>query len=428
MANVAPVSTRYGRAPKIALVLAGGAARGAYEVGVVQHILEEVSRDLGREAPLDILCGTSVGAINVCGLAAFADEARSRARRLAAVWTRLRIDDLVRLDVRGVLAVGHDLLRGGAAGAPASGGHAALLDTSGLERQIAEAVPFERIDGHLERGLLSAVTVSTTLVKSGRTVVFVHRREPGLPPWSHDPTISPRATAIRAEHALASSALPILFRPVSIDGELYCDGGLRQNVPLSPARRLGADGVIVVNPRYIEPASAAPERDAPGFPGPLFLLGKTLNALMLDRIDNDLARLESINGILEAGRRRYGEGFVDALNDELGLPPGRTLRPLRSLLIRASKDIGSLAAEFVRSPAFRARTTSVLGRVMRRLAEGDEQREADFLSYLLFDGEFAGRLIEIGRADARARHEELCAFFERALSFGGFEASAREGG
>ncbi|WP_437660768.1 patatin-like phospholipase family protein [Sorangium sp. So ce1182] len=423
MANRSPVSTRNGRAPKIALVLAGGAARGAYEVGVVQHILEEVSRDLGREVPLDILCGTSVGAINVCGLAAFADEARSRARRLAGVWTRLRIDDLVRLDVRGVLAVGHDLLRGGA-GAPASGGHAALLDTSGLERQIADAVPFERIDEHLERGLLSAVTVSTTLVKSGRTVVFVHRREPGLPPWSHDPTISPRATALRAQHALASSAVPILFRPVSIDGELYCDGGLRQNVPLSPARRLGADGVIVVNPKYIEPASSTAEREAPGFPGPLFLLGKTLNALMLDRIDNDLARLESINGILEAGRRRYGEGFIGELNDELGLPPGRSLRPLRSLLIRASKDIGSLAAEFVRSPTFRARTTGVLGRVMRRLADGDEQREADFLSYLLFDGEFAGALIEIGRADARARHEELCAFFEKALSAGGFEERA----
>ncbi|AUX45319.1 hypothetical protein SOCE26_068010 [Sorangium cellulosum] len=413
MANPSPASARNGRAPKIALVLAGGAARGAYEVGVVQHILEEVSRDLGRDVPFDILCGTSVGAINVCGLAAFADESRIRARRLAAVWTRLRIDDLVRLDVRGVLAVGQDLLRG-AASQPSSGGHTALLDTAGLERQIAEAVPFDRIDGHLARGLLSAVTVSTTLVKSGRTVVFVHRGEPGLPPWSHDPTITPRATALRAQHALASSAVPILFRPVNIDGELYCDGGLRQNVPLSPARRLGADGVIVVNPRYIEPASAAAERDAPGSPGPLFLLGKTLNALMLDRIDNDLARLESINSILEAGTRRYGEGFITELNDALGLPPGRALRPLRSLLIRASKDIGGLAAEFVRSPAFRARTSSVLGRVMRRLAEGDEQREADFLSYLLFDGEFAGRLIEIGRADARARHDELCAFFDRA--------------
>jgi NTE family protein len=136
---------------------------------------------------------------------------------------------------------------------------------------------------------------------------------------------------------------------------------------------------------------------------------------MLDRIDNDIARLESINGILEAGRRRYGDGFVDDLNRELGLPPERTLRPLRSLLIRASQDIGVMCAEFVQSPAFRARTSSVLGRVMRRLAEGDEQQEADFLSYLLFDGEFAGRLIEIGRADARARHEELCAFFDRSM-------------
>lgn len=399
---------------KVALVLAGGAARGAYEVGVVQHILEEVSRDLGCDVPLDILCGTSVGAINACGLAAFADEPRARAARVASVWTHLRIDDLVRVDVRGVLAVGQDLLRG-AASPPASLRGAALLDTTGLERLIGEAIPFTRIDSHLERGLLSAVTVSTTRVKSGHTVVFVHRHEPGLPPWSHDPTISPRAVALRAEHALASSAVPILFRPVNIDGELFCDGGLRQNVPLSPARRLGADRVLVVNPRYIHPDSPAAEREAPFIPGPLFLLGKTLNALMLDRIDTDIARLESINGILEVGKRIYGGGFIEELNRGLGLPPGRTLRPLRSLLIRASHDIGGMAAEFVRSPVFRTRTSSVLGRLMRRLAEGDEQREADFLSYLLFDGEFAGRLIEIGRADARARHEELCAFFDGAV-------------
>lgn len=415
MTRVAPASIRKGRVPRIALVLAGGAARGAYEVGVVQHILEDVSRDLGREVPLDILCGTSVGAINVCALAAFADEPRARGTRIAQVWTRLRIDDLVRLDVRGVVGVGKELLRSAATSAPASGQHASLLDTSGLERLLGDVIPFSRIDSHLDHGLLSAVTLSTTLVKSGRTIVFVHRDEPGLPPWSHDPTILPRATPLRLHHALASSAVPILFRPVSIDGELHCDGGLRQNVPLSPARRLGADGVIVVNPRYIQSAPAEPKQESLAFPGPLFLLGKTLNALMLDRIDNDISRLESINGILEAGRRRYGPDFVDNLNQELGLPPERKLRPLRSLLIRASHDIGAMCAQFVRSPAFLGRTSSVLGRVMRRLAEGDEDQEADLLSYLLFDGEFAGRLIEIGRADARARHEELCRFFDVTL-------------
>ncbi len=424
-----PEPARSPRAPKIALVLAGGAARGAYEVGVVQHIVEEVARDLGRDVPLDILCGTSVGALNVCALAAFADEPRARVARLADVWTGLHISELVKVDLHGLLAMGRGLLR--SSSSPATPvPESALLESKGLERILSAAIPFERIDEHLARGLISAVTVSTTHVRTGRTVVFVQRAEPGLPPWSHDPTITPRATALRLQHAMASAAIPMLFRAIRIDGEYHCDGGLRQNVPLSPARRLGAGGLIVVNPRFVgegagegagagagegagEPRTAAEDRPGDeGFPGPLFMLGKTLNALLLDRIDTDLARLESINKILTAGQRRYGASFIQELNQELRHPAGREMRPLQTLLIRASRDIGKLCAEYVRLPSFHLRVGGALGRIMRRLSEGDEAREADLLSYLLFDGEFARILIEIGRADARARHEELCAFFD----------------
>lgn len=412
-----PEPARPPRAPKIALVLAGGAARGAYEVGVVQHIVEEVARDLGRDVPLDILCGTSVGALNVCGLAAFADEPRARVARLVDVWTGLRVSELVKVDLHGLLAMGRGLLR--SSSSPATPvPESALLESKGLERILSAAIPFERIDEHLERGLISAVTVSTTHVRTGRTVVFVQRAEPGLPPWSHDPTITPRATALRLQHAMASAAIPMLFRAIRIDGEYHCDGGLRQNVPLSPARRLGAGGLIVVNPRFVgDPQAAAEDRPGDeGFPGPLFMLGKTLNALLLDRIDTDLARLESINKILTAGQRRYGASFIQELNQELNQelrhPAGREMRPLQTILIRASRDIGKLCAEYVRLPSFHLRVGGALGRIMRRLSEGDEAREADLLSYLLFDGEFARILIEIGRADARARHEELCAFFD----------------
>src|SRR6202012_3500397 len=98
---------------------------------------------------------------------------------------------------------------------------------------------------------LAAMSISTTHVASGRTVVFVQRRDGGLPRWGSDPTMIAHAASIRAEHVLASAAVPFLFPAVEIDGEFYCDGGLRQNGPLSPARSLGADGVIVVKPRYI---------------------------------------------------------------------------------------------------------------------------------------------------------------------------------
>lgn len=404
---------------RVALVLAGGAARGAYEVGVVQHLLEDVSRAIGRPVPLDVLCGTSVGALNVCGLAAFAhEEPRARSSRLDTVWSSLRIEDLIRFDTRGLFGmVGRLVGRSGTKALPEGvlppreGG---LLDPSGIEKVLADAIPFEKIDDNLAAGLFEAISVSTTHVASGKTIVYVQCREGHLPKWNNDPTIEPRACKLRLEHALASAALPILFPAVKLGDEYHCDGGLRQNVPLSPARRLGADGLIIVNPRHVgEDALAAVEQEI--IPGPLFALGKTMNALLLDRIDTDLSRLKSINRILEAGMKRYGPDFVDELNKALGKAPERGVRPLRAILIRSSDDIGKLAAEYVRSAAFRPRLKGAVGRVLNRLAEGDSRNEADLLSYLLFDGDFCRELIALGRQDAKKMHDELCAFFERRI-------------
>src|SRR5580704_14272497 len=202
---------------------------------------------------------------------------------------------------------------------------------------------------------------------------------------------------------MASAAVPLLFPAVEIDGEYYCDGGLRQNVPLSPARRLGADGMIVVNPRFISSAPNAPveglvpsERVAAGYPGLLFLAGKALNALLLDRIDNDLDRLRRINEILDAGTRRYGPGFVEEINQELRNGGSGGVRPLRAVHIRASEDIGALAADYVRSQAFAKRSSGILARALRRIGQWQGEGESDLLSYLLFDGEFAAQLIELG--------------------------------
>ena len=389
----------------VALVLAGGAARGAYEVGVIQYLLEDVGKAVGFELPIDILCGTSIGAINACALAAFADDPRTRAARLAKVWTELRLENLVKPDLRGLVSLGTTWLR-----SEREGG---LVDPAGLERLVRSVIPFPAIDENLRAGRLSALTVSTTHIASGRTVVFVHRRDRGLPPWSLDPTIEPRAVQMAPEHAFASAAIPLLFRAVRIDGELHCDGGLRQNVPLSPARRLGARGVIVVNPRYIPrpEVTRAPRNEPEAFAGLSFILGKTLNALLLDRIDTDLARLESINEILEAGRVRYGEDFAADINAALGRPKGHGMRTMRSLLVRASVDIGRVATDYVRSPSFAARVTGGAAKILRRIADRDPTGESDLLSYLLFDGEFARRLIEIGHDDARSRHDELCQFF-----------------
>ena len=400
---------------RVALVLAGGAARGAYEVGVVQHILEDVARSLGRDPPLHILCGTSVGALNTCGLAAFADYPRARARRLVDVWSRLTIERVLKVERAELFSLMRSIVGRPPPVAPDAQHGVGLVDPGAIEQLITEVVPFGRIEDHVRAGLLHAVTVTATHIGSGRTVVFIAQRAPLSHGWSTDPTMVGEHVVLQPVHALASAAIPLLFPAVRVGDEFYCDGGLRQNVPLSPARRLGADGILVVSPRHLplhQPDDAEMRANEAVFPGPLFLLGKTLNALLLDRLDSDIDRLRRINNILEAGCRRYGDGFLDEINSAMGMPPGKGLRPLATVLVRASADIGRIAAELVRSPSFIARNRGVIGRLMRRMADAEGRAQADLLSYLLFDGEFARALIELGRADARRQHEELCAFFE----------------
>jgi NTE family protein len=292
-----------------------------------------------------------------------------------------------------------------------------MIDPTGLQRIVETAIDFPRIAENVRAGKLGAVTVSTTQIASGRTTVFLDRTEPGMPHWGRDPTIVCRRTELTAPHALASAAIPLIFPPILLEGEYHCDGGLRQNVPLSPARKLGASAMIVISPKYEAPEPPPPDLAAERedeFPSPLFLLGKTLNALMLDRIENDIDRLQRISSMLDAGTKIYGPDFVEKINKELR--PGltdRALQPIRAVLIRSSANIAERAADFVRSPAFASRASGVIAALFRRLGEG---RESDICSYLLFDGEFARQLIEVGRDDARAHHDELCQLFESVLS------------
>jgi NTE family protein len=400
----------------VGLVLAGGASRGAYEVGVVQYVLENVAKVLGQDVPIDVLCGTSAGSINACMLAALADRPTERGRLLASQWTGLKLEELVRPASGELLGLVGRLL-GRPASPPKDGTRrGGLFDPSGIERVVKGAIPFERIGDHMKAGHVAALSISTTHIATGRTVVFVQRREGNTPRWGNDPTMIGRTAEIRADHVLASAAVPLLFPAVEVDGQFYCDGGLRQNVPLSPARRLGADALIVVSPRYIHEEEPTPSEAAAreeSFPDPLFVLGKAMNALLLDRIENDIDRLRRLNAVLEAGTRRFGQGFVSGLNEELKKMGVGGLRPLDVVYVRASKDIGEMAADYVTSPLFAKRVKGLLGRALRRIADGE--READLLSYVLFDGEFCGRLIEMGRSDAALRRDELVTLFAKRL-------------
>jgi len=396
---------------RVGLVLAGGSARGAYEVGVVRYILEEVSRAIGRPVPIDVLSGTSAGSINAIMLAAHAEEPIRRGELLAKAWADLELEDVVRPSPGEILSLAARMIGRSPRGANSRRG--AFFDPSGIQRIIRSLVPSGSISAHLRAGRLSAISISTTHVASGKTVIFFQSRGGVTPRWSHDPTMVARPATITPEHAIASAAVPLAFPAVEIDGEFYCDGGLRQNVPLSPARRLGADGFIVVNPRYIreEDPGAYLARGGGTYPDPLVLAGKAMNALLLDRIENDIRRLEKLNAIIAAGERRYGPTFGATINEELGRGGEGALRPIDVVYIRASADIGVMAADYVRSPTFARRVRGLLGRAMRRI--GEAGTEADLLSYVLFDGPFASMLVDIGWSDAKAQHDGLVAFFAK---------------
>ena len=403
--------------PRVGWVLGGGGARGAYEIGVCDYIFEEVARDLGGPVPLDILSGTSVGALQVCALAAGADAPRAAVRALAERWTALTVDDVVRMDRRGAFNMVRSLLGHPPRHATAQARRGGILDPRPLEALLSAAVDFRRIDDNIRSGRLQAVSVSATHVGSGRTTGFYQRAVQGPSPWARGRTWAYPVTLCR-EHALASAAIPFLFPAVRIRGALYCDGSLRQDVPLSPARRLGAEALVVINPRGASAALGTPAEPPPerAFVGPVFLFGKVLNALSLDRVDGDIDRLELINQVLAAGERQFGPSFLSRLNGELATEGTTPVLPIPLLHLQSSEDLGKLSAAYVRSRRFRGRGRGIVQHVLGRLAERETANEADLLSYLLFDGPFARELIELGRRDARQRHEQIVGFFRAVIA------------
>jgi NTE family protein len=398
--------------PQTALVLGGGGARGAYEVGVAQVLFEELVPLLGAVPRVDILCGTSAGAINPCGLASFASEPLHGVAALAHRWTELEPDRLLRADRREAVALLRSFLGCGTGRWLAGRRRGGLLDPAPFLEAFGAGMDFTAIGEHLAAGRLSALCLTATEIAAGRTTLFLHRgaggpraRLPGRPSYLVEEVVH------TAEHVLASTAIPLLFPPVRIGGRLYCDGSLRQHVPLSPALHLGASRLVVVTTQSapsLVPALVR-EREA-SYPAPLFMLGKALDALTLDRVDEDLERLLHLNRVMEAGTRAFGSDFVAGLNRQLA--PPEQLAPISTVVIRPSASIGAIAAEFVQSPAFRRRMKGTAGRLFARLGESEGEHEADLLSHLLFDGGFAAELIALGREDARARVEELAALFD----------------
>jgi NTE family protein len=414
---------------RTALVLGGGAARGAYEAGVLLFLREEARRQFEIETPIDIISGTSVGAINACFLAASAHDPVTGARLLAESWRSLRLEQVLTFGTVDLMRAAREMFRRVPENAQRRTG--GLVDPRGLQDFVRRQVRWRDIQRNVESGHVGALSITATHVATGRTTVFVQQAEDGASAWARNPHYRCVPARVGLRHAMASAAIPLLFPPVSLGGELYVDGGLRQNVPLSPALRLGAARVVVVSLRHrpesdaLSPAGVEAPQFEPledidpaelelresALPSGPFLAGKALNALMLDRVDDDLARLRRLNAVLEAGTRSYGRSFEATLNQALEPMRSAPSRYIRNIHVHPSQDVGRFAAEYARSPEFARRAKGLAGKLVRRLADSEARDQADLASYLLFDGGFADLLIEMGRRDARQMVDEWRQFF-----------------
>jgi NTE family protein len=291
-----------------------------------------------------------------------------------------------------------------------------LLNTAPLEQLVRRGTRWAHIQKNVESGDLHALCVNATHLASGMTHSFVQVKGP-LPPWSTDPQVKAIQAQIGPEHALASAAIPWIFPAVDIGGEVYCDGGLKLNTPISPAVRLGADRILVIGLRAKdegEDSGMVPETGPAQIdqsPSAPMLLGKILNALLSDRTEYDLQRLERFNALLDAGVRAFGEGFSDALTNAMKNKRGSGYRRVDALMVRPNEDIAAVAAKHVRLGSVVARAGGVVGPLIRRLSGAGGPREGDLLSYLLFDGEYASDLVKMGMRDADAMRQQLIEFF-----------------
>jgi len=367
------------------LVMAGGAARGAYQAGVLRFLFRDLPRQLGFCPWPDIVSGTSVGSLN--GVFAAARDPAGL-DRLQALWQNLRIHDVYRFGATEAVR----FLR-----APFQADEAfALLDGSPLRQLIEREFPIRAYREAVDSGKTRAFIVSATELTTGRNALFFDSRSAEL----LDPMPQARvlSTPITPEHLVASAAIPFLFKPVDIGGTWMVDGGLRMNTPLRPLLRTGADRALVIS------LMQNPFRDyavAEAVPNLFFLAGKTFNALLLDPVERDLHMATKFNGLVEWGSEQFGPEFRTKAAHDLDI------HEVQTLFIRPSEDIGKMAAQIYRANP--PKVSIAVRYLLSRVRDDENTAEADLLSYLFFDRAFTGALEALGYEDAKRAESDIAA-------------------
>jgi NTE family protein len=366
--------------PRCGLVLTGGGARSAYQVGVLKALAELLPPK--ARCPFPIITGTSAGAVSAAVLAADPLRFRAAVHNLERVWRGFHVDQVFRSDTFTVLRSGlHWLLALVSAGLLARPPKS-LLDNSPLRRLLARRVDFGRIAAAIHSGSIEAVSLSATGYSSAHSVAFFDAA-PGVVPWERVLHSGERAE-LSLDHLMASLAVPFLFPPVRIKEQYFGDGAMRQLAPLSPAIHLGADRLLVIGVRAQADRGALAPAATPASPTPGQIFGFMLDTLFNDQIQADLERLERVN---QTAASLQGGGF----------------RHVEAMIISPSEDLRRIAA---RHTADLPRSLRTLMRTMGAYNANGTQ----LMSYLMFESSYTRELIQLGYNDAMARRSDLVPF------------------
>ena len=373
-----------------ALVLTGGGARAAYQVGVLKGIASILPRSVYN--PFPIICGTSAGAINALSIAGRAGPFRLRTKKLETIWHNLRASDVYRTDFWGVSANAFHVLASFLHSGYGIGRPISLLDNTPLRQLLENYVKFDYLDNAISNGELEAIAISTMSYSSGQSVTFFQGQEQ-ITPWKRARRRGEK-TQINIDHLMASTAIPSLFPAVQIGNRYYGDGAVRQLKPISPALHMGARQLLIVGVSN-NATTDTNETVADHSPSIAQIVGHMFNSAFIDSVESDLETLRSIN--------RLASALPESLRANNGITD---LNPVDVLSISPSQSIDQIAQEHIHELPM---SLKLFLRVTGANAQGGGTSAA---SYLLFEPGFCRKLIELGFQDAMAQREDIEIFFQ----------------